>query len=239
VAWPRSGGETAGFFVSRKQILIALGVVVLVGLGIAAWRFLTPAPAPMATAITGANFEVAPSDHTLGDPKAKVVLIEYAAPVCPHCARFNENVFQQIRKAYVDTGKVLYVFRVFPLHPSDVAAEKLATCMPKDKYFDFIDILFRNQAKWDFEYGVQDIQGGLREMAKLGGMDQAKADACMASTAEEERINKVAIDGQSRYAINSTPSILVDGELQPPPFASEWTFEALSEILNARLAAKK
>lgn len=236
---PRSGRETAGFVVSRKQILIALGAVIVVGLGLAAWFVFSPPAEPAQAVASGAGYEIATTDHTLGNPNAKVVLIEYAAPVCPHCARFNENVFQQIKKTYIDTGKVLYVFRVFPLHPSDVAAEKLATCMPKEKYFDFIDILFRNQAKWDFEYGVQDIQGGLREMAKLGGMDQAKADACMASTAEEERINKVAIEGQSRYAINSTPSILVDGELQPPPFASEWTFEALSEILNARLAAKK
>ncbi len=226
---------------SRKQILIALGAVIAIGLGVAAWFLFSPSrPQDSgAAAVTGSGYEIAATDHTLGNPKAKVVLIEYAAPVCPHCARFNETVFAQIKKAFIDTGKVLYVFRVFPLHPSDVAAEKLATCMPKEKYFDFIDLLFRNQPKWDFEYGVQDIQGGLRAMANMGGMDQAKADACMASTAEEERINKVAIEGQSRYAINSTPSIVVDGELQPPPFASEWTFEALSEILNNKLAAKK
>jgi protein-disulfide isomerase len=226
--------------VSRKQILIALGAVVCIGLGAAAWfLLLKPAPESIPTAIAGSGFEIAPTDHTLGDPKAKVVLIEYAAPVCPHCARFNENVFPKLKTEFIDTGKVLYVFRVFPLHPSDVAAEKLATCMPKGKYFAFMDLLFRNQPKWDFEYGVQDVQGGLREMAKQAGMDQATADACMAASTEEERINRVAIEGQSRYDINSTPSILVDGELQQPPFASEWTFEAVAQILNDKLAAKK
>ncbi len=226
---------------SRKQILIALCAVLLIGLGAAAWHVFKPSePALSGTTATGGpSFEIAASDHTWGGPKAKVVLSGYAAPVCPHCARFNENVMPQIRKDFIDTGKVFYVFRVYPLHSSDVAAEKLATCMPKEKYFDFIDILFRNQPKWDIEYGVQDVKGGLLAMANMAGMDNAKAEACIAATSEEDRINKVAMEASTRYNIHSTPSILVDGELQQPPFASEWTPEALGQILNDRLAAKK
>ena len=106
----------------------------------------------------------------MGNPKAKVVLIEYAAPTCPHCAHFNETVFPQLKQKYIDTGKVYYVFRVFPLHPSDVAAEAMAVCLPKDSYFQFIDLLFRNQKDWDWEYQVQDIHGGLVKMGRIAGM---------------------------------------------------------------------
>ena len=88
-------------------------------------------------------------------PRPVLVLIEYAAPICPHCARFNEGVSAKIKKTYIDTGKIYYVFRVFPLSPYDGQAEKLARCMPADKYFSFIDLLFRSQPKWDPEYAAQ------------------------------------------------------------------------------------
>jgi protein-disulfide isomerase len=161
------------------------------------------------------------------------VLIEYAAPVCPHCAHFNEAYFPAIKKNYIDTGKVFYVFRVFPIRPGDGPAQKLALCLPADKFFPFIDLLFRNQPKWDAdEYPAADLHGGLLLMAKMAGMSPDQADQCMASTTEDDRINKVASDGEARYAIASTPTFIVNGVPH-----TQMAFDDLPKILDQALAA--
>jgi len=162
-----------------------------------------------------------------------VVLIEYAAPVCPHCAHFNEAFFPDIKKKYIDTGKVFYVFRVFPIRPGDGPAQKLALCLPADKFFAFIDLLFRNQPKWDAdEYPGADLHGGLLLMAKMAGMSAQQADQCMVSTKEDDRINKVASEGEARYAIPSTPTFIVNGVPH-----SQLAFEEVSKVLDQALAA--
>ena len=109
--------------------------------------------------------------------------------------------FPLLKKNYIDTGKVYYVFRVFPLQPSDGAAEAMARCLPEDKYFQFIDLLFRNQPKWDREYGVTDVHGGLVQMGRIAGMSADQVDKCIADKAKQDRINKVAQDGQTKYNI--------------------------------------
>ena len=216
---------------SRKTLFIVLGVVLLIALAGIGYTFMG---GPNSSTAAGAKgYDILPDDHTLGNRNAKVVLIEYAAPVCPHCAHFNEAFFPDIKKNYIDTGKVFYVFRVFPIRPGDGPATKLALCMPADKYFAFIDLLFRNQTKWDSdEFPGADQHGGLILMARIGGMSAEQADQCMASTEKDELINKVASEGQSRYAISSTPTFIVNGT----PY-SELPFENLSKVLDQALAA--
>jgi protein-disulfide isomerase len=217
---------------SRKTLII-LGVVLLAVVAGAAWYFLAGSSDGSAAASGDSKgYEITADDHTVGNPKAKVVLIEYAAPVCPHCAHFNEAFFPDIKKNYIDTGKVFYVFRVFPIRPGDGPAQKLALCLPADKFFPFIDLLFRNQPKWDAdEYPGADLHGGLLLMAKMAGMSTDQADQCMASTTEDDRINKVASDGEARYAIGSTPTFIVNGV----PHA-QMAFEDLPKILDQALA---
>ena len=92
------------------------------------------------------------------------------------------RTFPQLKAKYIDTGKIFYVFRVFPLRPDDGAAEKIARCLPEDKYFSFIDLLFRNQPKWDVEYGVQSPEGvhdGLVLLGRIAGMSAEQVDQCI------------------------------------------------------------
>ncbi len=201
---------------NRNQLIIALvAVAIIVAAAVGYYKFFpsqtTSGAIPDATASTGPGYTIAADDRTMGDRKAKVVMIEYAAPTCPHCAHFNETVFPFLKQNYIQTGKVFYVFRVFPLHPTDGAAEAMARCLPADNYFEFIDLLFRNQAKWDWEYGVTDLHGALVSMGRLAGMTPEKVDSCIADKAMAERINKVAMDGQTRYNITGTPTFVING----------------------------
>jgi protein-disulfide isomerase len=222
--------------VSRKAI-IATVVIALVGIGAAAaWHFTgkdgaTPA---LAAEVKGKNFVVTPDDMTMGNPKAKVVLIEYAAPRCPHCAHFAEETFPPLKKNYIDTGKVLYVFRVLPLAAADGVAEKLARCQPRDKYFPFMDNLFRTQKEWDDMYGVTDVRGGLLKQSKAFGMTEAQFEACIADTKRDAVINQVAEEGVKRYNLSSTPSIVINGVLTPD--VAEYA--PLAKALDAALAGK-
>jgi protein-disulfide isomerase len=229
---------------STRQISIVLGLVVLaLACGIAWWFLGQPAGNGTASAGSGAGYTLTANDRGMGDPKAKVVVIEYAAPTCPVCAHFNSDTFPQLKTDYIDTGKVYYVFRLFPLRGDDGTAEKIARCLPEDKYFPFIDLLFRNQPKWDVEYSQenpalatpQGIHDGLVLLSRIAGMSADKADQCMKDTALDNTINEVAKDGEQKYNITGTPTIVVDGVAQPSGFIS---YDALKKIIDAALAKK-
>ena len=122
-------------------------------------------------------------------------MIEYASPTCPICAQFMLNFYPKLKSSYIDTGKIFYVFRIFPLRSDDGSAEKIARCLPEDKYFAFIDLLFKNQPKWDVEYGVQAPEGvhdGLVLLGRIAGMSREQVDQCMVNKAEDDRIISVS-----------------------------------------------
>jgi protein-disulfide isomerase len=168
---------------------------------------------------------------TLGNPKAKVVMIEYAAPICPHCAHFNATVMPPLKQNYINTGKMFYVFRVFPLQAADGAAEKLARCMPKARYFPFMDQLFANQKEWDPEYGVTEVRAALVKQVAKQGMTEAQFDACLNDSSGDAAINNAAQDGVDRYHIDHTPTVILNGQVQ-----KEASWEALKPAIEALLA---
>jgi protein-disulfide isomerase len=161
------------------------------------------------------GFEIKPADRTLGNPKAKVVLIEYAAFSCPICAAFSKEVMPQIKANYIDKGKVFYVFRLFPRMPEDGIAEKLARCLPKEKYFGMADVFFANQKAWDPEFGVHDGPAQLGKLALQAGMKKDQINACAADPADNDRINQVAQEAVERYGLTGTPTLVINGTAQP------------------------
>ncbi len=150
-------------------------------------------------------------DMTLGDPNAKVKVVEYASLTCSHCAAFNENTFEQFKEKYIDTGKVHYTLKEFLTPPEQVAAAGflLARCAGEDKYFTVVDALFRGQQEM-FQTG--DVRGGLLRVAQSAGMTEDQFNACVqdekALTALNARVDKaIRQDG-----ITATPTFLVNGK---------------------------
>jgi protein-disulfide isomerase len=223
--------------VSRKNLWILVGAIVLIaaaGIG----YYLTSGSSTDAGG-TGAGYQLVASDRGLGNRNSKVVLIEYGAPSCPVCANFQANTFPQVKARYIDTGKVYYVFRVFPLRSDDGMAEKIARCLPEDKYLPFIDLLFKNQPKWDVEFGVQSPEGvheGLVLLGRIAGMSAEQVDQCMVNKAEDDRINKVSSDGEARYNITGTPTFVLNGVNVG---SGNFSYETLSKLLDAELAKQK
>ena len=219
---------------SRKTLFIILGVVALIAVAGIGWSMGWFGGASSAASAKG--YELVPTDRTLGNPKSPVVLIEYAAPSCPVCAAFSVQAFPQIKAKYIDTGKIFYVFRVFPLRPDDGEAEKIARCLPEDKYFSFIDLLFKNQPKWDVEYGVQAPEGvheGLVLLGRIAGMSREQVDQCMVNKAEDDRINKVSADGEARYSITGMPTFILNGVSVG---SGNIPYDTMSKLLDTELA---
>jgi protein-disulfide isomerase len=224
---------------TKKQLLILLAAFVLIAGGLAAWLMLgdSSTGAGSTTATSGnAGYTLLPTDRTIGNPKAKVVFIEYGASSCPVCAAWNAENFPTFKTNYIDTGKVFYVFRQFPLRPDDTAAEKIARCLPEDKYFSFIDLLWRNQSLWDVEFGVVDVHGGLVRIGRMAGLTADQVDKCIDNKAEDDRINKQTAEGESRYSISGTPTFILDGTSIG---SGNIPMSQMSETIDAALKNKK
>ena len=221
---------------NRKQLLYGVVGLVIIGLVVAAYFvFYGGGNGDSEDSAERANVTLSPSDHTLGKKNAPVLMVEYAAPTCPHCAHFNETLYPQLKSNYIDTGKVFYVFRVFPLSSVDVAAESMARCLPANNYFQFIDLLFRNQPKWDPDgYQIPDVRAALVQMGRIAGMSGEQANKCIDDQAAAKEITKVGEDANTRYNINGTPTFIVDGEVRGT-FAN---YQEMKDYLDAKIAKK-
>jgi protein-disulfide isomerase len=198
--------------ITRRAFTAALS---LTGLGLLAGfsplRLITDATAQGASAADVAK-PVSLPDMALGSATATVTITEYASMTCPHCADFNEKVFPKIKSEYIDTNKVRYVFREFPLDIKAAAGSMLARCIAKDdagKYFAVIDMLFRQQNDWV----VKNTTETLTRIGKQAGLSQQQVEDCLK---DQALLDKIAAD--QKYAadvlkVNSTPSFFINGEL--------------------------
>jgi len=123
-------------------------------------------------------------------------------------------------------------------HADDGLAEKIARCLPEDKYFTFIDLLFKNQPKWDVEFGVtpEGVHDGLVLLGRIAGMSREQVDQCMDNKAEDDRINKVSSEGESRYSIRGTPTFILNGTSIG---SGNIPFDSMSKLLDTELAKQR
>jgi protein-disulfide isomerase len=150
-------------------------------------------------------------DMSLGDPKAKVSVVEYASASCPHCARFAIDVFPTFKARYVDTGKVRFTLREYLTEPQALAAAGflLARCAGKDRYFEVLDAFFKGQ---DEMVQTGDVRGVLSRIARSpGGLSQAQLDACMRDTAAEKALAARADRHMRVDKVGSTPTFVING----------------------------
>jgi protein-disulfide isomerase len=150
-------------------------------------------------------------DMAMGSDKAPVTIVEYASMTCPHCAHFDEVTFPEIKKRYIDTGKVRFIFREFPLDNLAAAAFMLARCAGEtdsNKYFALVDTLFRQQNQW----AVQQPIPPLKAIAKQAGFTEASFNACLANQKILDSIESVRQRAVDAFKVKSTPTFFVNGK---------------------------
>ena len=165
-------------------------------------------PAEMAQKLLAA----APSlgEQSLGKADAPVVMIEYASATCPHCAEFHEKVLPLIKTEYIETGKVRFIFREFPLDKLAMGAFMLARCVPSDKYFPTIDMMFRRQQTWRTSSNPGEE---LFRIMQLSGMDKAGFEVCLKRQEIVKGIAETAKKAREEFGVKGTPAIFVNGTM--------------------------
>jgi protein-disulfide isomerase len=196
--------------ITRRAFTAALSLTGLAALaGFSPLRLITSAMAQSAADVAK---PVSLPDMAIGPADASVTITEYASMTCPHCAAFNAEVFPKIKAAYVDTGKVRYIFREFPLDIKAAAGSMLARCIAKDdasKYFTVVDLLFKQQNDWVMKNTTET----LTRIGKQAGLSQQAVEDCLK---DQALLDKIAAD--QKYAtevlkVNSTPTFFINGEV--------------------------
>ncbi len=171
----------------------------------------TGASGPKADPDTAVLMEAGPlKDIMIGDADAPITIVEYASMTCSHCARFHIDVFPELKEKYIDTGKVQFVLREFPLDGLAVAAFMLARCAGDDRYYPMVGGLFETQKTWAVpgENGKEKLS----LIAKQAGFSQESFDKCMADKELFDNIVEVRTRGHEKYGVDSTPSFFVNGK---------------------------
>jgi protein-disulfide isomerase len=195
--------------ITRRAFTAALSLTGLAAIsGLSPLRFITEAMAQSAADVAK---PVALPDMVLGPADAKVTITEFASMTCPHCAAFNAEVFPKIKTEYIDTGKIRYIFREFPLDIKAAAGSMLSRCIAKgdaQKYFAVTDLLFRSQNDWV----VKNTTETLGRIGKQAGLSQQEVEDCLK---DQALLDKIAAD--QKYAsevlkVDSTPTFFINGE---------------------------
>ena len=235
-------------FNTRQAAIIAAAIVIVVAGGGLYYHFTHSAAvldqASAAGIVTGAastngqagatEANVSTSDlmaagplgeMTLGDPKAPNVMIEYVSMTCPHCQRFQTQVFPQIKTQFVDTGKLYYLLREYPLDPLARAAIVVARCAPAPRFFPLVDLMYAHQDDWAF---VDKPVDALFNLVRQAGFSREAFDACLTNQKLLDGVNWVQDRALNKFGVNSTPTFFVNGK----KIAGEQTFDDIKAALK-------
>lgn len=169
-------------------------------------------------------------DLVLGKADAKVTVVEYASMTCGHCAAFHTKVLPELKKKYVDTGKVRFIMREFPLDNLAAAGAMLARCAGPEKAHGVMDVLFQRQDDWI-------VRGNplpkLFEVVKAQGFTQESFDKCLTDQKMLDSITSARAKASEKFGVNSTPTFFINGKrLTGAPTVAEFE-KALEPLLKS------
>ena len=168
-------------------------------------------------------------EMVLGDPNAPVTMIEYSSLTCPHCASFHKNTLPQVKERYIDTGEARLLYRDFPFDRGGLLAAAIARCAGPERYFSFLDVLFRTQEAWSHD---PNPAKALAKIGRLGGLSSAAIDACFADQALLDSILESRLTGAQKFNVSSTPTFIINGE----KLVGAQPFDRFAEVIDRMLS---
>lgn len=204
---------------NRRTILMSsLAAALLANTGAG----LLPGPLPA----RAAEMEIHPDDRILGVDVAPVTILEYSSLTCPHCAALHRDTLPQVKESWIEPGRARLVFRHYPLDGLALRAAAVADCIEGDRFFAFLDLLFKSQTRWAKS---NDPLTALEQMARLAGMSGETFQACVNDEAAMDRILARAQEGRDAYGIEATPTLIVNGR----KIQGARSFEEIDAVLRA------
>lgn len=225
---------------SRVLFLAVVVLVLALGVGLMVYDQDSSSTATATTTIpTGVEpsssavntAEVVIEDMALGNPMAQIQVVEYASFTCPHCAAFHTNAFESLRKNYIDTGKIRFVFREVYFDQFGLVASMIGRCSgKKEDYFQFVDKVFNQQKQWMASRDGNTVLNELIALGKSVGLTDEQLQACLSDDAKSERLVSWYQQNAKADGIRSTPSFLVNGKLM-----SNMSYEEFAKVLDNEL----
>ena len=169
-------------------------------------------------------------DMMIGNQDAKVTVIEYASYTCPHCASFHAGTYKELKRDYIDTGKINFVFREVYFDRYGLWASMIARCAGPDKFFGMTDLMFKNQSLWTRAGEPAAIIDELRKIGRLAGMDGDTLEACLNDDEKAKALVAWYQEKAGADNIDSTPSFVINGKKY-----SNMSFVEMSVILDAAI----
>ena len=209
--------------ITRRQTLQLLGTA-------AAAAFIATSLPALAQNVSVQDLSVQGplGDVALGPDNAKVNIVEYASLTCSHCAAFHKETWPELKKRYLDTGKVRFTLREFPLDPLATAGFMLARCDGNAKYYPISDLLFEQQRNWAFTEKPLDA---LRALMRQAGFSQEKFDACLRDQKLYDAVNAVKNRGVEQFKVDSTPTFFINGQRH----AGNMSIDELEKVIKPLL----
>lgn len=167
-------------------------------------------------------------EKKIGTKEANIEIIEFASLTCGHCAKFHNEVFPKIKKEFIDTGKVSFIYQDFPLDKFALKASVIARCSGEKKFFSFLKVLYSKQKDWT---RTDDPFRSLLKIAKLGGLKNEEIKVCVGNKSIEDGILKQRLNASKKFDIKATPTLYINGE----KYEGDLTFEALKLKINTLL----
>lgn len=154
------------------------------------------------------SVEDAIAERVLGDPNAPVTIIEYASLTCGHCANFHSQTLPELKRKYIETGKVKLIVRDFPFDAVSARAAMVARCVDPNLYFKFMDALFQKQSQWARADEQQSLQA-LAAIAKVGGLGEEDFNACVTNEAILDGILQRRLEAVQKFEVQATPTFII------------------------------
>jgi protein-disulfide isomerase len=213
--------------VTRRAFTPALSMIALAGLaGPSPLRLISAAMAVSADEVTRPQ---ALPDMALGAADARVTIVEYAAPTCPHCAAFNRDVFPRIKSEFIGTGKVRYLFREFPLNIKDLACAMLARRIAggdSARYFAVVEMMFRQQDQL-----LEKTSDTLRLIGRQAGLSNQAIEDCLKDQALQQKISDCQKFAEDVLKVEGTPTFFINGD----KIVGETSFEEFEKRIKTLL----
>jgi len=152
------------------------------------------------------------AERTLGPADAKVVVTEWFSLTCTHCAAFQKDTFVEVKAKLIDTGRIRYVWRDFPLDQVALTAAMVARALPPERYEPFVTALLASQDRWAFARGVNSTEE-LAKLAALAGLSRQTFNATIGDADLKRAILSGQEEAEKKSGVTSTPSFVINGKL--------------------------
>ena len=167
-------------------------------------------------------------EKSLGNIEAPIKMVEFASMTCGSCAKFHNDVFPSIKKDFIDSGKVFFTYKDFPLDKFALKASVIARCSGDAKFFNFLSVIYNKQKDWT---RTQDPFKSLLKIAKLGGLKNDEIKVCVGNKSIEDGILKDRLNSSKKFDIIATPTIYFNGK----KYDGDLSYEALKLKIESLL----